>query len=229
MKYPGLRTISEYMKRFGFTPQKPLKKSYAQNPKKVKKWLEKDYPSIRREAKKEKAEIHWFDETGLRSDANYSRSYAPKWKTPIIKNINKRMSVNIISSVTNQGKMRFMSYTDSMTSKMLIKFVRKLKNSIPRKIYIILDNLAVHHSRYFKFWLDKNKDKIKVFYLPPYSPELNPDERLNRDLKMNFRSKHNPKTQKEFRKNAFSDLKSIQNKSNRIKKYFMNKNTIYAA
>ena len=138
-----LRTISEYMKRLGFSPQKPLIKAYKQDPKKVKKWLEKDYPNLKNKAKKEKAEIHWVDETGLRSNANYSRTYAPKGKTPVIKIVTKRMNVNIISSVTNQGKLRFMSCTDSMTSKMLIKFIRKLKNSIPRKIFIILDNLLI--------------------------------------------------------------------------------------
>ncbi len=227
--YIPLRTVSKYMNKLGFTPQKPLIKAYEQDMKKVERWKQKDYPSIKKKAKKENAEIHWIDETGLRSNANYSRTYAPKGQTPIIKTITKRMHVNIISSVTNQGKLRFMSYTESMTSKMLIKFVRKLKKPIPRKIFMILDNLSVHHSKHFKLWISKNKEYFQVFYLPSYSPELNPDEKLNRDLKMNFGSKHNPKNQKEFRKNATSDLKSIQNKNDRVKKYFQDDDVKYAS
>ncbi len=128
-----LRTVSKYMKKLGFTPQKPLVKAYEQDIIKVEKWKHEDYPRIKKKAKKENAEIHWVDETGLRSNANYSRTYALKGKTPVIKTITKRMHVNIISSVTNQGKLRFMSYTESMTSKISIKFVRKLKKSYTKK------------------------------------------------------------------------------------------------
>ena len=79
--------------------------------------------------------------------------------------------------------MKFMTYVESMNTKIFIKFINRLCKDVDRKIFVILDNLAVHHSKKFIKWLEKRKDKIEVFYLPSYSPELNPDERLNRDLK----------------------------------------------
>ena len=217
------------MKRFGFSPQKPLKRAYEQNTKLVNQWLKKDYPNIKKRAKKEKAEIHWVDETGLRSNSNYIRGYAPKRKTPIIKITGKRLSLNLISSITNQGKMRFMTYKKSMNSKELIKFIYRLYKNNERKIFVILDNLSVHHSKHFKSWLKNKKEKVEIFYLPSYSPELNPDERLNRDLKTNFHLSSFVKTNVDFRKKIISFLKSIQRMPNRIKKYFISKFVAYAA
>ncbi len=159
-----LRTISHYMKRFGFTVQKPLKEAYEQNPKEIEKWDKKNYPKIKKKAKKEHAEIHWVDETGLRSNGNYIRGFSPKGKTPIIRTTGKKFRINIISSVTNQGKMRFMTFKNSMNSKKLIKFMYRLCKNRNRKIIVILDNLRVHHSKHFKSWLKNKKEKIEVFY-----------------------------------------------------------------
>lgn len=224
-----LRTISHYMKRFGFTPQKPLKEAYEQNPKAVDQWLKEDYPKIKKKAKEENAEIHWVDETGLRSNSNYMRGFSPKGKTPTVKITAKRFNINIISSITNQGKMRFKTYEDSMNSKKLIEFLYRLYRNNKYKIIVILDNLAVHHSKIFKRWLKDKKDKIEVFYLPSYSPKLNPDERLNRDLKTNFYFDTSIKNNSDFRKKVISFLRSIQRVPKRIKKYFISKFVQYAA
>ncbi len=223
-----LRTISHYMKRFGFTPQKPLRKAYEQNLKIVKKWIKTDYPKIKEKAKNEKAEIHWVDETGLRSNANYIRGFSPKGKTPTVKITAKKFSINIISSITNQGKMRFKTYKESMNSKKFIEFLYRLYKNNKCKVIVILDNLSVHHSKHFKNWLKDKKEKIEVFYLPSYSPELNPDERLNRDLKTNFYTDSSIKNNSDFRKKVISFLKSIQRVPKRIKKYFISKFVQYA-
>ena len=224
-----LRTISDYMKRLGFTPQKPVRCAYEQNPKVVRKWLGEIYPKIAKKAKKYKAEIHWVDETGLNSNSNYIRGYSIIGNTPIVRMKAKRFSINLISSITNRGKMRFMTYEESMNSKKLIIFINRLYKDIKRKIFVILDNLAVHHSKAFKTWLEKKKDKIEVFYLPSYSPELNPDERLNRDLKTHFHSGSIAKTKKDFIKKTISFLKTIQRMPFRIKNYFNSKAVRYAA
>lgn len=224
-----LRTVSHYMKRFGFTVQKPLKEAYEQKPKETEKWKKKKYPEIKKKAKKENAEIHWVDETGLRSTGNYVRGFSPKGKTPIIRTTGKRFRINLISSVTNQGKMRFMTFKDSMNSEKLIEFMYRLLKNNKRKVFVILDNLRVHHSKHFTSWLENKKEKIEVFYLPSYSPNLNPDERLNRDLKTNFYIGSSVKNNIDFRKKVISFLKSIQRLPERIKKYFISKYVKYAA
>ena len=105
-----IRTVGEYLKRWGFTPQKPLRRAYEQNIHAVARWLVDSYPAIAKQAKKEKAEIHWGDETGLRSDCQHGRGYSPKWQTPVMRIKAKRERLNLISTVTNQGKVRFMTY-----------------------------------------------------------------------------------------------------------------------
>jgi len=176
-----VRTVGEYLKRWGFTPQKPLRRAYKQNPKAINKWLNSKYPAIAIRAKKERAEIHWGDETGLCNDSYYGRSYAPKGQTPAIRLHPRCKRVNLISTVTNQGKVRFMVYENKMNSDTLIKFMKRLIKESARKIFLVLDNLKVHHSYIVRDWVEKHKEQIEIFFLPSYSPELNPDEYLNCD------------------------------------------------
>ncbi len=224
-----LRTITDYMKKLNFTPQKPIKRAYQQSPKTIKKWIEEDYPKISKKAKSEKAEIHWLDETGINSNNNYLRGFSPKGKTPIISMKAKYMKVNIISSITNKGKMRFIPSKENINTEKLIEFTKSLCREVDRKIFLILDNLPAHHSKLFNSWIKENKQKIEVFYLPSYSPELNPDERLNRDLKTHFHSGPTSKNEEEFMNKLILFLTEIQNSPDRVKIYFGSKFVRYAA
>lgn len=224
-----IRTIGLYLKRWGFTPQKPLKKAYEQRPAEVQQWLEEEYPLIEARAKQEGAEIHWGDETGIRSDSQHGRSYAPRGKTPVIRLSAKRASINMISTVTNQGKVRFMIYRDSMNAKRLIKFLRQLTKDADKKVYLVLDNLRVHHSKPVKEWLAAHTDEIEVFFLPAYSPELNPDEYLNCDLKAGVHSKPPTRDIGALKKNVQSHMMKLQKTPSRVRKYFKHRKIAYAA
>ena len=179
----ALRTISEYLKRWGFTAQTPVKKAYAQDVSTVKRWLEKDYPAIHMKAKKEKAEIYWGDETGIQSDTNRERGFSPRGTPPTLLIDVKKVRLNMISAISNNGRIRFMFYRKTMTSKVLISFMCRLIKDAARKVFLILDNLRVHHSKAVQKWLTAHKGQIEVYHLPAYSPELNPDEYLNGALK----------------------------------------------
>ncbi len=179
-----VRTVCLYLSRWGFTPQRPLKRAYEQQPKQVKEFLDHTYPAIKLQAKKENGEIHWADETGISSLEHYPGGYAPKGKTPVLTLSNaSRERVNMISSITNQGKVRFMIYNNKFTAQVFIKFIKQLTKNATKKVFLILDNLRVHHAKLVKDYLKGKEDKIELFFLPSYSPELNPDEYLNCDLK----------------------------------------------
>ena len=224
-----VRTVGEYLKRWGFTPQKPLRRAYRQNPKAIKKWLDEEYPAIAQKACKEGAEIHWGDETGICNESYYGRSYAPRGQTPVIRLHPKCKRVNLISTVTNQGKVRFMVYEEKMNSETLIKFMKRLIKESPRKIFLVLDNLKVHHSYKVRDWLKKHKEQIEVFFLPSYSPELNPDEYLNCDLKIGVHSKTPVRTKEQLKNKAVSYLKKLQKLPEKVKKYFRHPKIAYAA
>lgn len=223
-----LRTITDYLKRWGFTPQKPTKRAYEQNPKLVAQWHETVYPGIQARAKQEKAEIHWGDETGIQNDAYNAKGFAPKGKTPVVRINATKSRVNMISSITNRGKVRFMLYKENMTSQVLIKFMSRLIKGADRKVFLILDNLRVHHSKVVKTWLEENKEQIEVFYLPSYSPELNPDEYLNGDLKHCIRSGLPARTEKELTKKTRSFMRKLQNRPKHVSNYFKHPKIAYA-
>ena len=225
----AINTMGDYLRKWGYTPQKPKKRAYEQCSKKVQKWLDQEYPKIKAQAKSENAEIHWADETGVKNQCNHGRSYAPRGKTPVKKSMSKRFSVNMISSVTNQGKVQFMLYRETMNAEKFIEFLEQLIKSSDKRLYVILDNLRVHHSKIVKQWVEDNKDKIALFFLPSYSPELNPDEYLNCDLKQGMSMKKAPKTKENLQANVKEHMEMLIKSPNRVKKYFKHKSIQYAA
>lgn len=225
----AITTMGSYLRQWGFTPQKPKKRAYEQCPKAVRKWLDEDYPSISAQAKEEDAEIYWGDETGVKNQCNHGRSYAPQGQTPVKESMSKRFSVNMVSAVTNQGKVQFLIYSDTMNADKFIEFMRQLIKSSTRKVYLILDNLKVHHSKTVKEWVQDNKDKISLFFLPSYSPERNPDEYLNCDLKQGLSAKKSPKNKEALQNNIQSHMDMLQNTPERVAKYFEHKSINYAA
>lgn len=224
----SLSSVSNYLKRWNMTAQKPIKRAYEQDSKKINEWLKKEYPEIQKHAKQEGAEIFWADETGVQNNDNIGRSFSPKGKTPVIKNPGKRIRMNMISAITNKGHVRFMIYSDKMNQQQLIKFLKRLIKSTENKVFVILDNLKVHHGKIVKKWAQENEDQIRLFYIPSYAPELNPDEYLNRDLKKNVNAKRFPKNDNELKSNLTSFMKKLQKRPSRVCNYFNASNIQYA-
>lgn len=225
----AITTTGYYLRSWGYSPQKPKKKAYEQNTKAVQKWLNEEYPVINLKAKQEGAEIHWGDETGVRNDCQHGRSYAPKGRTPVKKSMSKRFSTNMISTVTNQGKVEFMIYSGTMNSQRFIEFLKQLIKNKNRKTYLILDNLKVHHSKLVKQWVEENKEFIELFFLPSYSPERNPDEYLNCDLKQGLSMKPAPRNQEKLTQNLKEHMELLQDNPSRVRKYFNHEDIKYAA
>ena len=157
------------------------------------------------------------------------KGYAPKGKTPVVKVESQKFKVNMLSAISKRGKLRFMLYKDNMDSDKLIDFMGRLIRDVRKKVFLILDNLRVHHSNKVQGWLEKHKDRIEVFYLPPYAPEYNPDELVNSDLKRAVGQKASPHSKDELEHNVRSHLKKLQVDPDKISSFFHAPFTAYAA
>jgi transposase len=225
----SVRGVGNYLARWGFTPQKPIKRAYEQRPEAIKQWLDAEYPAIEKRAKAEGGEIHWGDETALVNTDVRGRGYAPKGQTPVAFAPGSRQKLSMISTVTNQGKTRWMIIDDTFNADRLIEFLEALIKDAGVKIFLILDNLRVHHSKIVKAWLAERVDAIEIFYLPSYAPELNPDERLNADLKHAIGAKIAVRTKPKLRAAAEDHMKTLETSPQRVRTYFQDKNVQYAA
>src|ERR1700748_2522651 len=179
----AVRTAGKYLARWGFTAQKPLRRAYEQNPAEVRHWLRHEYPAIVTRARRQRGVIFWGDETGLRADDVRGRSYAPPGKTPVVRPNHRRIGLSLISAVSNKGELRWKVLDGAIKAPVLICFLQRLIKDAGRKVFLIPAGLPVHRSAFVRDWLARHKAQIEVFYLPSYSPELNPDEGLNADLK----------------------------------------------
>lgn len=229
----GLRlsvwTIGRYLKKWGFTPQKPLRRAYERDPKAVRKWLDEEYPEIAKAARKQGAEIHWGDEMGLRSDHQTGTSYSRKGNTPVVPGTGQRFRCNMLSTVTNRGKLAFMVFTQRFMADVMIAFLRRLVRHADRKVFLIVDRHPVHRSKKVTRWLARHVDDMELFFLPSYSPELNPDELLNHDVKSNALGRTRPRNQTEMIQNVRSYLRSTQKQPDVVQTYFRKDSVSYAA
>ena len=225
-----IKSVGNYLNRWGFTPQKPIKKSYEQQSKAVQGWLDEQYPQIKELADEENAEIHWGDETGCTTGVSHARGYAPKGETPPLKmSTKKKLKVNMISSISNQGKVFFDIYEGKINSAEFIEFMKKLIRCTDKKVYFIVDNLPQHHSHIVTQWVEENSKKIKIFYLPSYSPDLNPDEYLNNDLKRGLNTKRMPRNIEQLKDNTQTHMDRLVQDEEKVKSFFRHKKVLYAS
>lgn len=225
----GLSTVQLYLRRWGLSPQNPLARARERAPAAITAWLERDYPQIARRARREGAAIYWGDETGISNQDQIGRTWALKGRTPVIARTARRISQSLISAVSNRGLMRFMLYEGALNVDRFIAFLRRLTKDAEQKVFLIVDNLKVHHAKRVKAWLASHAHEIELFYLPAYAPDHNPDEYLNNDLKQKLRRAPQPGSKEDLIRNTRAELRSIQRRPARVRSYFRPAPVQYAA
>lgn len=216
----SLVTVGRWLKRWGLTPQKPKRRAWEQNSEEVRQWLEVEYPRVAAEAGREGAEIHWGDEMGLRSDHQAGTSYGRKGRTPVVPGTGQRWRCNMISSITGRGTLRFMVFKRRFTAGVFIDFMNRLVTGSAHKVYLIVDGHPVHKSRAVGDWLAGREDRIRLILLPAYSPDMNPDEFLNHDVKQNAVGRRRAGSREEMMADVRGYLRSTQRQPEIVRRYF---------
>ena len=179
----SLTAVGGYLRRWGLSVQRPVRRAYERNDEAVALWLAEVYPQISARAKRERARIYWGDETGLRSDDVRGRGFAPIGQPTVVKVPGRRFGCNVISALTNKGEMSFMVFDGRFQAEQFIGFCERLIKQSPSKAFLIVDGHSVHRCRKVRDWLEPRLEQIELFFLSGYAPELNPDELLNGDIK----------------------------------------------
>ena len=226
------RSARRYMARLGFRYRVPERRAREQNPEAVRKWLARQYPAIRREARKKRAKILWCDESAVLAGEVKARGYSPKGKAPLLRApANRGIRCNMISAVGNQGDLKFMIFRDAMNAEKFREFLEHLLREIPGAIFLILDNLRVHHAKCLRPYFAKKRAEGRLFlhYLPSYSPEMNPDEYLNRDTKAHMAEQPIPSSTPAMEAAVGGHLKRRAEDREFVKRLFHKKEVRYAA
>ncbi len=218
--------VSRLLGHLGLSPQRPIYKSYKQNPKKIQKYLSETFPEAVAQAKNMGATLFFVDEASVRSDAHRGLTWGKIGETPVVKNSGGRFGLNVISAITPRGDMRFSFIEDRMNSKKFIEFLKKLHKDAGTPILVIVDNARYHHSIKTQAFVDEQNGQILLTFLPAYSPELNPDEQVWNHAKARL-GKQAILNKKDMKRYLTSILKSIQRSTTLIKSFFKMKDTKY--
>lgn len=222
-------TVGRYLARWNFTPQRPQRRAFEQDPQAVGRWLKQRYPAIRQRARREKATIFWGDEMGLRSSQVGGRSYGRRGQTPVVPATGKRFGCNLLSAINNQGRLYFMVFKQTFDEDVFLIFLERLLRQVQGKIFLIVDAHPAHCSDKVHGWVKARSDRIRLFFLPAYSPQLNPDEMLNQDVKQNAVAQKRPRNQRELMAGVHGYLRRRQRQPHIVRQYFQQKNVRYAA
>jgi len=224
------RTVRRYLAAWGFTPQVPQRRALERDPEAVREWLEARYPKVVAKAKQDGGIILWLDETGFRSECSHGRSYSPRGVTPIREVTGQRFGTNMISVIANNGSLRFSLFEGKFNQFVFIDFLERLIGHYPkRKVHLILDGHPSHRAKRVLEWVAEHSERIEFHFLPGYSPELNPVELLNHDVKANAVGRQRPRTLRELKDNVVSYLRRRQRQPHIVKRFFAHPATAYAA
>jgi transposase len=223
-------TVGGYLRAWRFSPQKPKRRALEQNPAAVRRWLEEAYPAIRSQARREGGVVWWLDELGVRSDDAAGRSWAPVGQTPVVRRTGKRFGVNLISAISAGGLLRFRLFEGSFAGPVLVDFLRRLLREVAgRKVHLILDGHPVHHAKLVSAWVAQRPTRIQLHFLPGYSPELNPVELLNHDVKANAAGRRRPRSVVELTGELRAYVRRRQRHPGVVAGFFEHPATCYAA
>lgn len=227
----AVRTVGDYLARWGFTPQRPVQRAYEQNPEAVTRWLDEEYPALVRRARAENAVIMWEDEMGLRSDDTGGRSFAPAGKTPVVRKTGRRFSVNLIHAIGNRGEFCFRVFDGKFNAGVFIDFLDRLcrNRRDGRKVILVVDGHPVHRAKKVTEWVTKRNDRIELVFLPSYSPELNPAEVANHDIKAFALTRNRPRTKDELVNLVRGHLHRRQKQPSILMRFFQERYVRYAA
>jgi transposase len=224
-----VRTVGEYLKRWGYTAKVPRRHAKDQDPEEVREWLEETYPEIERRAALEGAEIHWCDETGAVADQQPRRGYAREGLPAKIDVPDPHIRMNLISTISNEGSVHFMTYKQPMTAALFITFLERLLGETTRKVFLIVDRLKAHEAKEVEAWIAGHQDRLELFFLPRYAPERNPDEYLNNDLKGGINASGLPENKEELRSRILGFMIKLLQLPRHFCSYFQHPCVHYAA
>lgn len=225
----SLASVGRLLAQLGLSCQRPLSKAFEQNPALAKQWVSREYPRIRAWAKREGAEIFFGDESGVRSDFHAGTTWAPRGKTPVVYQSGQRFSLNMISAITARGELRFMVTGKRIGAKVFVEFLRRLVHGWKRPIFLIVDSHPTHRAKLVKAFVKRTKGKLRLFYLPPYSPELNPDEYVWNDVKSNGVRRSMITNVRDLRSAVECRLRYLQKNPQHVRTFFQSDTTRYAA
>lgn len=224
-----VRTVGEYLKRWGYTAKRPRRRARRQDSEEVREWLEKTYPALEQRAATEGAEILWADETGVAADEHLGEGYARRGAAATMEVPDPHIRMNQIAAISNTGTVRFMTYQGTMNAALYLVFLERLLRSTTGKVFLIVDRLRAHKTPAVKAWIAAHAERLEVFALPRYAPELNPEEYLNHDLKENVHAAGLPHDRSELRSGMQAFMRRLLHLPEHVMSYFSHPCVQYAA
>lgn len=225
----SLVSVGRLLAQLGLSCQKPLWRAYQQDGSRVEQWLKKEYPRIRALAKREKAEIYFEDESGVRSDFHSGSTWALRGHTPVVRVTGQRFSLNMISAVSPRGALRFMVVKGGVGAAVFIRFLKRLIHGAKRPIFLIVDGHPAHRAKAVTRYVSTVSQRLRLYFLPAYSPELNPDEQVWNDVKNNAVGRSRLENPEDLHRTVVGRLRFLQKSPARVRSFFQMPETRYAA
>jgi transposase len=223
----SVTSVGRLLWRMGISPQKPLRRAYERDPVAVEKWTREEYPRIRKRARQKRAMIFFLDEAGIRSDSNLGRTWAPRGQTPVVAVSGQRQAINAISAVNERGGFWYATFPGRFNATVFVGFLAKFLRHRRRPVFLVVDGHPAHRAKTVERFALSTKGRLELYFLPGYSPDLNPDESVWAHIKTHGLSKRPLRRNESLRERVDSDLASIQSRPALVRSFFRAPSVVY--
>ncbi|MCZ7638622.1 MAG: IS630 family transposase [Verrucomicrobia bacterium] len=224
----GLTAVGRLLASLEITPQKPLRRAYERDPQAVDVWMKETYPKLRKRAKRAGAMIFFLDEAGFQSDPPLGRTYGLKGTTPVVVTSGQRQSINVISAVNACGAFWAATYTGKLNAESFVAFLKNFMKERPTKVFLVVDGHPAHKANSVKHYVQSLNGRLELHFLPPYAPDLNPDEFVWSHMKTNGVSKKPLRKNESLRERVEQDLADLHNNRELVRSFFCAESVAYA-
>jgi transposase len=224
----GLTAVGRLLASLEITPQKPLRRAYERDPKAVALWVKKTYPKLKQRAKRLGASIFFLDEAGFQSDSPLGRTYGLKGQTPVVKTSGQRQSLNVISAVNARGQFWAVTYTGKLDAEAFVVFLENFMQGRSGKVFLVVDGHPAHKANLVKAYVQNLQGRLELHFLPPYAPDLNPDEFVWSHMKNNGVSKKPLKQNESLQNRIDQDLNALKGNKKLVRSFFCAESVVYA-
>lgn len=223
-----LTAVGKLLASLDITPQKPLRRAYERDPQAVQHWLDHGYPELRKRAKTQAAKIFFLDEAGFQSDPPLGKTYGLKGHTPVVQTSGQRQSINVISAVNARGEFWAATYDAKLNAETFVLFLKDFMKGQAGKVFLVIDGHPSHKAKIVEKYVDSLQGRLELHRLPPYAPDLNPDEFVWSHMKNNGVSKKPLKQNESLRDRVEADLLNIHSNPELVRSFFKAPSVAYA-
>ena len=223
----GVTAVGALLAKLGLTPQKPLQRAYQRDPQAIERWQRESFPAIASKAKRQGAQIFFWDESGFRADSVHGKTWGVRGQTPVVRRPGQRQSISAASAVSARGGFWFQTYKGGLSGELFVTLLKRMMRHRKKPVHLIIDGLPAHKKALVRDYVKSTHGRLVLHFLPGYAPDLNPDELVWSHIKRTGTARRPLQAGERLDERIDAELAAVQRNPKLIRSFFQAPSVAY--